>query len=335
MKSELKKTHRLFLTGGTGFFGRALLRYLNDLDQKGGNTYQVTVMTRSTGNFLDIYPEFANLAWLSFHDGDILAGVDAFPKDCTYSHVLHAAADSTLGPKMRSLDRFDQIVIGTRNVLEFAVRVRAARFLLTSSGGVYGAQPPHLDAIQESYHGMPDPMDAGNAYSIAKRQAEHLCALYACNYALEVVVARCFSFVGGDLPLDAHFAIGNFIRDALRGDDIVVNGDGSPVRSYLDQDDLAHWLLTLLARGCPGEAYNVGSDEAISIAELAELVRRLIAPASEVRLLSKPGADTAIRSRYLPSIAKAKTEFGLQVATSLEDSILKTARLSTGIRTHV
>ncbi len=327
--SSLGEQTCLFLTGGTGFFGRALLRHLGGLAEQGSNPYRVTVMSRSVTGFLAAYPEFAGLSWLAFHEGDILTGVDAFPQCDRFSHVLHAAADSTLGPQMRLLDRFDQIVIGTRNVLDFAVRVGAKRFLLTSSGGVYGAQPPELDAIPETYHGMPDPLLAGNAYSVAKRQAEHLCALYADKTGIEVVVARCFAFVGPDLPLDAHFAIGNFIRDVLRGSDIVVNGDGTPVRSYLDQDDLAHWLLTLLTRGRSGEAYNVGSNEAVTIAELAELVRRLLAPTSVVRLLRKPGADTAIRNRYLPSITKAKDELGLTVATSLEAAIKKTAQAAT------
>jgi UDP-glucuronate decarboxylase len=328
VNSSLGGETSLFLTGGTGFFGRALLRYLDALATQGSNPCRVTVMTRSVDRFLSTFPEFAGLSWLSFHEGDILGGAEAFPKTGTFSHVLHAAADSTLGPRMDPLDRFDQIVIGTRNALDFAVRGGAVRFLLTSSGGVYGAQPADLDAIPESYHGMPDPMIASNAYSIAKRQAEHLCALYADKTGLDVVVARCFAFVGRDLPLDAHFAIGNFIRDALRGSDILVNGDGTPVRSYLDQGDLAQWLLTLLARGRSGEAYNVGSEEAITIAELAELVRRVIAPASAVRLLRKPGADTAIRNRYLPSIAKAKAELGLCVATSIEEAILKIARVA-------
>lgn len=316
----------LFLTGGTGFFGRALLRYLVRQAAERANPWRVTVMTRSPGRFLSAYPEFAGLPWLSFHEGDIISGAGGFPGSGTFSHVLHAAADSTLGPQMRALDRFDQIVIGTRNALDFAVRVGATRFLLTSSGGVYGAQPPDLDAIPENYHGMPDPMDASNAYSVAKRQAEHLCALYAERTGLAVVVARCFAFVGRDLPLDAHFAIGNFIRDALRGSDIVVNGDGTPVRSYLDQDDLAHWLLTLLSRARAGQAYNVGSDRALTIAELADLVRELLAPDSTVRLLRKPGADATIRNRYLPSIVKAKTELGLNVDTSIEESILKMGR---------
>lgn len=320
----------LFLTGGTGFFGRALLRHLDGLARVAANPWRVTVMTRSAAGFLAAHPEFSRITWLSFHEGDILGGAAAFPQRGDFSHVIHAAADSTLGPQMRLLDRFDQIVIGTRNVLDFAVRVGTKRFLLTSSGGVYGAQPPDLDAIPETYHGMPDPLFAGNAYSVAKRQAEHLCALYADKTALEIVVARCFAFVGPDLPLDAHFAIGNFIRDALRGSDIVVNGDGTPVRSYLDQDDLANWLLTMLGRGRSGEAYNVGSDEAITIAELAELVRKVLAPASTVRLLRKPGADSAIRNRYLPSIAKARDELGLAVATSLEAAIKKAARAATG-----
>lgn len=334
MKHVRGEATSLFLTGGTGFFGRALLRHLDELSRQGSNPYQVTVMTRSVGSFLSAYPEFTGLPWLSFHEGDILNGRLAFPVGVSFSHVLHAAADSTVGPQMPLLNRFDQIVTGTRNVLDFAVSVQAKRFLLTSSGGAYGGQPPGLDVIPETYNGMPDPMVAANSYSIAKRQAEHLCALYADNTGLEVVVARCFAFVGRDLPLDAHFAIGNFIRDALHGNEIVVNGDGSPVRSYLDQDDLAHWLLTLLARGHSSEAYNVGSDEAITIAELAELVRRLLAPESAVSLLRSPNADAPNRNRYLPSISKAKAELGLSVVTSLEEAILKTARLARGKHTQ-
>jgi len=74
------------------------------------------------------------------------------------------------------------------------------------------------------------------------------------------VVARCFAFVGADLPLNVHFAIGNFIRDALTADALTVSGDGTPLRTYLDQSDLAHWLFTMLERGRSGEDYNVSSD---------------------------------------------------------------------------
>lgn len=316
----------LFLTGGTGFFGRSILRRIAAATQRAGYASpKVTVLTRSPASFLAHYPEFSGLAWLTFHAGDILSGLSAFPKDGKFTHVLHAAADSTLGPQMAPLDRFDQIVTGTRNVLDFAVRVGAKRFLLTSSGGVYGAQPATLERIPESYLGMPDPLSAYNAYSVSKRLAEHLCALYGEKHGLVTVVARCFAFVGPDLPLDAHFAIGNFIRDALNRPEITVNGNGRPLRSYLYQDDLADWLLTLLEKGRPCQAYNVGSDEALSIAELANLVRDLIAPGKAVCLKGNASADTAIRNRYVPDIDKARSELGLQVTTPLADAIRLTA----------
>jgi len=317
----------LFLTGGTGFFGRSILRRIAAATQS--TKYvppKVTVLTRAPACFLARYPEFADLSWLTFHAGDILSGLSAFPQDGKFTHVLHAAADSTLGPRMAPLDRFDQIVTGTRNVLDFAVRIGASRLLLTSSGGVYGAQPAALERIPESYLGMPDPLSANNVYSVSKRLAEHLCVLYGEKYGLETVAARCFAFVGPDLPLDAHFAIGNFIRDALGQPEVTVNGNGTPLRSYLYQDDLADWLLTLLEKGRPAQAYNVGSDEAISIAELAHLARDLIAPGKTVSLKGNVGADAAVRNRYIPDIDKMRTEFGLKVTTPLADAIKLTAR---------
>ena len=309
----------LLLTGGTGFFGRALLRTWLDAFETGGAVPTVTILSRSPTSFVDRYPEFSNLPWLRFQVGDI-GKPSTLPWNDSFSHILHAAADSTLGPQLAPLQRFHQIVAGTRNLLEYAVACGARRFLLTSSGGVYGPQLPAMERIPEDYLGMPDPLNPANAYSVAKRAAEHLCALYQEAHDLEVVIARCFAFVGPDLPLDAHFAIGNFIRDALHGDSIQVSGDGTPLRTYLDQEDLAHWLLTLLERGQPGAAYNVGSDEVVSIAELAHRVRDLLAPGKPVEIRGQSG-DMQGRHRYVPDIRKARAELGLAVRIPLTDAI--------------
>jgi len=241
------------------------------------------------------------------------------------THVVHAAADSTHGDRLSPLERYDQIVTGTRNMLDFAVKCGAKRFLYISSVGVYGRQPADLDRIPEDYHGMPNPLSSANAYGVAKRAAEHLCALYAKRHGLEVVIARCFAFVGQDLPLDVHFAIGNFIRDAIWRDEILVQGDGTAVRSYMDQRDLAHWLLALLEDGKPGEAYNVGSDETISIANLAYLVRDTLSPEKPVRILGK-AVGNAERNRYAPDVSKARRELGLSFNFSMREAIVESAR---------
>jgi dTDP-glucose 4,6-dehydratase len=170
--------------------------------------------------------------------------------------------------------------------------------------------------IGEDYFGCPNPMDPASAYGLGKRAAEHLCALYSQAYRLETVIARCFAFVGPDLPLDAHFAVGNFIRDALWADAIRVSGDGSPIRSYMDQTDLARWLMELLQRGVSGQAYNVGSPDAISIADLAYLVRDTIAPEKQVHILGKH-VENDLRSRYIPDVSKARRELGLSNSVPL------------------
>jgi dTDP-glucose 4,6-dehydratase len=310
---------RILLTGGTGFFGCALLRAWMAASMRGATVPLVTVLTRSPVAFLGRHPEFANLPWLELHVGDICVA-DTLPKRGAISHILHAATDSTLGPSLTPLQRYTQIVDGTRNLLQFAVTREVKRFMLTSSGAIYGPQPADLERIPEDWPGSPALLVPSNAYGMAKRAAEHLCALYRDAYGLESVIARCFAFVGRDLPLDVHFAIGNFIRDALEGDAIEVAGDGTPLRTYLDQDDLAHWLITLLDGGRAGEPYNVGSDEVVSIAELAHLVRDVLAPHKAVQIQGR-ARDAAGRNRYVPDIRKATEELGLGVRVPLAEAI--------------
>ena len=312
--------NRLLLTGGTGFFGKALIRlHLSACDT---NYSKIAVLSRQPDQFLSAYPEFSGHPSITFLKGDIQQR-DSLPWGHSFTHVLHAATDSTIGPSLTPLQRYEQIVDGTRNILDLAVATSARRFLFTSSGAIYGPQPADLVAIPEDWPGSPPLAEPSTAYGQAKRAAEHLCALVGEQHGLETVVARCFAFVGPDLPLNVHFAIGNFIRDALTADAITVSGDGTPLRTYLDQSDLAHWLLTLLEHGRHGQAYNVGSDEVISIADLAHLVRDILAPDKPVHILGQPnpGAD---RNRYVPDIRKAQQELGLNVCIPLAEAIRRT-----------
>ena len=317
----------LLLTGGTGFFGKALLRHR--LSSVRSAACEIAVLSRNPEQFLATSPEFSGHPSISFVKGDIKQR-DSLPWDQTFTHVLHAATDSTIGPSLTPLQRYDQIVDGTRNILDLAVATGASRFLLTSSGAIYGPQPADLAAFPEDWPASPPLADPSTAYGQAKRAAEHLCALVGEQHGLETVVARCFAFVGADLPLNVHFAIGNFIRDALTADAITVSGDGTPLRTYLDQTDLAHWLFTLLEHGRPGQAYNVGSNEVISIAALAHLVRDILAPDKPVHILGQPNRGAA-RNRYVPDISKVHNQLGLGVIVSLAEAIRRTGASAEGL----
>jgi len=314
------------LSGGSGFFGKALLGYWLSDHGKQHRPRSVIILSRSPHRFLKEHPEFDEVCWISWIEADVTIADTLSKVDVSkVSHVLHAATESTRGQSLSHQQQFDQILTGTRNMLALALRAGRPRFLLTSSGGVYGRFPDGISHVTESHFGIPDPLDPRSAYSIAKRASEHLCALAGSEHGLPVVICRPFAFCGQDLPLDVHFAVGNFIRDALWKEKITVSGDGSPVRSYLDQDDLAAWLTSLLTDGQSGEAYNLGSDEPISILDLAHLVRDLIAPGKRVEVL-KSGDGTAARQYYVPDISKITKALGVRKTISLKDSILKAAQ---------
>jgi len=319
---EELKGKNIFITGGTGFFGCWLLESFAWANDKLGLNASSLVLTRNPDAFRQKAPHLAAHAAINFHVGDVRSF--DFPKG-EFSHIIHAATESsTRLNEENPLLMVDTIVQGTRHTLEFARHCGAKKLLLTSSGAVYGKQPPDLTHIPEDYVGGPDPMDPRSAYGEGKRLAEHLCAIYAKQYGFETKIARGFAFVGPYLPLDIHFAIGNFIRDGLQGGPIRVKGDGTPYRSYLYAADLAIWLWTILLRGEPCRPYNVGSAEALTIAELAHVVARIFTPPVAVQI-AKAATPGQPAERYVPATQRAETELNLHQWITLPEGIQRTA----------
>jgi dTDP-glucose 4,6-dehydratase len=319
---EELRGQRLFITGGTGFFGCWLLEsfiWANDqLDLKAS----AVVLTRNLNSFKQKAPHLAAHPAIQFHLGDVRSF--EFPEG-EFSYIIHAATEASAKLNQENpLLMFDTIVQGTRHTLEFAKFCKAKKFLLTSSGAVYGKQPPEITHIPEDYLGSPDLMNSSSAYAEGKRVAEMLCTLYAKQYGIETKIARCFAFVGPYLPLDVHFAIGNFIRDGIIGRPILIKGDGTPYRSYLYAADLAIWLWTILFKGKSCYPYNVGSDEDLTIADLAEVVSSIFKPKVEV-IIAKEPIPNKPAERYVPSVERAFSDLQLKPLISLQDSIIRTA----------
>jgi len=250
------------------------------------------------------------------------------PPGGSFTHVIHAATDASAALNANDPRRmFDTIVTGTRHALDFAIERGAERFFFLSSGAVYGAQPREVSHVSEDWTGGPDPRDPRSAYGEGKRAAEMLCAIYGKQFGLDVVNARIFALLGPLLSLDIHFAAGNFIRDAVAGRTIRVDGAGTAVRSYLYAADLTIWLWRLLISGKRGSVFNIGSEEAVSIADLAHRTAALLgAPGVEILGRPDPGWNPG---RYVPSTAAIRGELGLSPTIGLDEAIRRTA-LSNG-----
>jgi dTDP-glucose 4,6-dehydratase len=317
---------RIFVTGATGFFGRWLLESLLLANDREGLGAQVVAISRNPEAFVASAPHLAvpGIRWIRGSVATLAAR--SFEGD-HFDMAIHLATEADMQATQADPKAALGVIIdGTRRALEVASRTGARRFLFTSSGAVYGAQSSELELIPETFPGRPDPSDRAAAYALpgeAKRQAELLCAEHARRHGLCAVIARGFTFAGPGLPIHGKFAFGNFVRDALSGGPIVIKGDGTAVRSYLYAPDLAIWLWTLLLRGLPSRAYNVGSEQPISMRQLAEAVSaELGSQGIEVRHQAgeRGGVD-----RYVPSTGRARDELGLRERFSLSKMVLGTA----------
>jgi nucleoside-diphosphate-sugar epimerase len=317
---SLKGAH-IFLTGGTGFIGCWLLGSLRHANQRLQLDIQVTVLTRNSQAFAAKVPHLTDYPKFRFVSGDVC---DFEIVEGEFSHIIHAATDASAQlNETNPLRMFDTVVEGTRRVLDFAVDKKPEKILFLSSGAVYGQQPWEMERVAEDWIGAPNCLDPRAAYAEGKRAAEMMCAIYGKQFGLQISIARIFALLGPYLSLDIHFAAGNFIRDAMQRKPIVVNGNGLPCRSYLYAADLTVWLWHMLQRGQPNKPYNVGSDESVSIKQLAERTSAVLG-SGEYKVL---GADDAgwNLGRYVPDTSMIGRELGLHKTVSLDEAIRRTA----------
>ncbi len=317
---EVFRGKTIFVTGGTGFFGVWLLCALVKIKALLGEELDLLVLSRSPSQFLATYPEYNFSDHIRFIQGDIQHGHWGVTGVTHLVHMAATSASETFAGEDQ-LNKLAMLYRGTQHVLEECAGTLES-VLFTSSGVAYGVHTREV-LSEDDFSGL-DTTELGSALGLGKLVAEYLVRYYAHQHGYQFTIARCFAFAGQYLPLDLHYAFGNFVRQALSKQPIVITGDGQDHRSYLYIGDAIAWLLKMLS--CPSnQVCNVGSTHAISIRKLGETIAQRVQPALELTILGQPKEVGNFQRRsYIPSSRKRQIAYpNLEEWTSLEEIIDK------------
>jgi nucleoside-diphosphate-sugar epimerase len=329
MKDALEQTEslwraqagsRFFVTGGTGFFGKWLQETFAYANSQLNLNAEMVVLTRDPQAAAQAMPHLSQRQ-ISYVNGDV---TNITEQDGEFSHLIHAATEvNQLWKPELAAEQLEVSCRGTESVLSLARENPESRLLFVSSGAVYGTQNQSASGVgfQETDALNVEQSASKSAYAEAKRLAELLVLNSSQTHGHHVNIARCFAFIGPHLQLDGTFAAGQFIRQAVSGEPIQINGSGLDQRSYLYASELAVWLWTILFKGENSGIYNVGSPTVVTILDVA----REVAAAFGAPTPLLPKNPAAKSGRYLPDVTKAGT-LGLRARFDLRESAQRTAK---------
>ena len=303
------------MIGGSGFVGKSI-----ETELIRANYGNVTSVSRSLHKDSQREAESNGIKYLNW---DIRTKCEMQANFDTIIHTATPTSSTLMTGQPREMTKM--VTQGMQNVIEFASRHKnPPKVLFTSSGAVYGEMPLELERFPEIWNQLEEPERARSPYAEGKVLAESILNDASKSGKCVGLIARLFTFSGVNIPLDKNFAVGNFVRDAISLRKIYVRSDGSSIRSYMDDQDLARWLLRILEVGLPEHAYHVGSERPISIRALADITARRAGQMLGhdidviVQGLVSPFDGT---SRYVPSTIKSRAELDVDEKITLEESI--------------
>jgi dTDP-glucose 4,6-dehydratase len=311
------------ITGGTGFIGKWLVASLNFLNTNNDTNISITILTRNKKSFIDKHNDIKNLKNLYFIESDVRNLEQLNYEGKEFDYIVIGANDATYDFSLHTFNLADTLINGTKKILNKFVSIKTKSILHLSSGAVYGDISDYQDGVEEVSHANFDINNIGSMYGLSKILAESVLNEFGKTNNIKIINARCFAFSGPYLPIDKHFAFGNFIKNALENEDIIISGDGSPVRSYLYPVDLVNFLFKLLETKDDNLVVNVGSSEAVTIKDLAYKIQNVLNISKDV-IIKTNNVDHPEKSNfYIPNINKAN-KHGLIESISLKNSIIKT-----------
>lgn len=307
---------RILVTGGAGFIGSHLCKYL--LDE--GNEV-LCLDNYFTGNKDNVLPLLKN-PYFELIRHDIMnpyhAEVDEIYNLACPASPIHYQYDP--------IKTINVSVMGAINVLNLANQVKA-KVLQASTSEVYG--DPKIHPQTESYWGNVNPIGIRSCYDEGKRCAETIFMDYHRQYQVKIKIIRIFNTYGPNMHPQDGRVVSNFIVQALQNKDITIYGTGNQTRSFQYIDDLIKGMTRMMATG---EEFigpvNIGNPGEFTIRELAEHIIRLTGSKSKIIYLPLPSDDPTQRK---PDISLAREKLNWKPLISLEDGLKETIRYFKGI----
>jgi len=314
----------ILLTGGSGFFGKWFIESISFANKKFNLNISLTVVTRDKTSFILSNPKFNQFKFLTIIESNLLNKQNIESNFDCLLHMATTTAHETFNGESNE-NKINTLELGTKNIIELAIKNKIKKILFTSSGIVYGPCDKEI-AEKDFNNSIVKQKNSGLAQG--KILAEKIITDQCKKYNINFKIARCFSFVGPYLPLDIHYAIGNFINDAVKRNSLILKSKGESFRSYLYIADTIIWLLKLLVSNEEG-VFNVGSERKINIYDLAYMVKDIVSPSKDVVIeLGGFSEGNFKRDIYIPNTSKIRESLGVKEWTTLEDSILKTAKFT-------
>lgn len=318
---EALRGQHVFISGGTGILGAWLLELIKVLNGRYNFGLRATAFSRHASAFAQRWPHLGQQPHVEFVDGDIRY-LTHFPSDTRY--IIHAAALTDrrlLASQPSSVAEINGI--GTLRALRAANLLEdIQKFVLLSSGLIYGNQPSDVYSVEESCAALLSSGDVNSVYAESKRFAESLAQSFISESKLPVVTLRPFAFIGPYQSLSLPWAVTDFIRDSFNGGPVRIMGDGTTVRSVMYASDFAFWVLSALANGRARGTYNVGSPVPMDLAALARMITLSFSPQPAV--LSGLGQTGHPRSRLVPNVERAQRDLQVKMTVDISESIRRT-----------
>ena len=259
------------ITGATGLIGSVLVDCLIKMNYLYSAEFRTIAIAKNKERATERFGGYYGRRDFQFVSCDVN---DPLPDVGRIDYLIHAASNTH--PLEYSSDPIGTIktnVIGTNNLLDYAMRHQVKRFVFLSSVEIYGENKGELEAFSELDYGYLDCNQVRSGYPESKRVGESLCRAYESKYGMDVVIPRLCRVYGPTMWLDDSKALAQFIKSAVNCEDIVLKSKGNQYYSYIHVLDAVKAIFYIIDKGKRGEAYNVSSK--LSNIRLIDLANKL------------------------------------------------------------